>query len=540
MKKISIRYIVTLISLALLVLVSLQLYQAKQLYNQKSDAYSEKINNLVASIALKHERVSDIKTYAPIFGSEFKDQYKMALKEEFRNIFPVQETVSIIDTAIYENGVPNKYYYVTGKSYDSLSGVSASHSLLIKDLGEVNALVNNSISSRDSANLAYELDRKVKTQLITKAKFVNQKMVDVFRNVTNLSPQQRIDLSYLDSIINQVFKENKISTAFDYAIFNTKNEVVTFPAYTHHYNESLSSSEVTMAKLFPSNIFEDALFIGIHFTQKKAELFGEMWFTLLVSFLLIVLIVVSFFVMFRTIINQRRLSVIKNDFINNMTHEFKTPISTISLACEALGDKDMLKEAPPEMSPFVNMINQENKRLSNLVERILQSAVIDRGELNLKKEKLELNQIVKSVIDNARLRVASKSGEIELNLSTSSLFFTGDSMHTQNIISNLVDNAIKYCKNIPKIKVVTFKEGEAIVLQVIDNGIGIKSEHLDKIFQKLYRVPTGNLHDVKGFGLGLSYVKAITDIEGWTVSVNSKFGEGSTFSIRIIKSEKYE
>lgn len=521
-----------------MVLVGLQLYQAKQLYNQKSDAYSEKINNLVASVALKHERVSDLKTYAPIFGTEFKDQYKMALKEEFQNIFPVQETVSIVDTIIYENGVPNNYYYVAGNSYDSLSGVAASHSLLIKDLGEVNALVNHSISSKDSANLAYELDRKVKTQLITKAKFVNQKMIDVFRNATSLSPQQRIDLSFLDSIINQVFKENGISTSFDYAIYTRENDVVTFPAYTHHYNKNLGVDEVTKSKLFPSNIFEDELFIGIHFTQKRSELFGEMWFTLLVSFLLVVLIVMSFYVMFRTIVNQRRLSVVKNDFINNMTHEFKTPISTISLACEALGDKDMLKDAPPGMSPFVNMINQENKRLSNLVERILQSAVIDRGELNLKKERLALNQLVKSVIENAKLRVSSKSGEIELNLSAQEHYFFGDGMHTQNIISNLVDNAIKYCRNAPKIKIATFAEEGAVVLQVTDNGVGIKPEHLDKIFDKLYRVPTGNLHDVKGFGLGLSYVKAITDLEGWTVSVSSKFGEGSTFSIRIIKSEK--
>lgn len=538
MKKISIRYIVVLISLALLVLVGLQLYQAKQLYNQKSDAYVEKVNNLVASIALKHERVSDIKTYAPIFGNEFKDQYKMALKEEFRNVFPVQETVSIIDTTIFENGMPNKYYYVAGKSYDSLSGVSASHSVLIKDLGEVNALVNHSVSSKDSVNLAYELDRKVKTQLITKAKFVNQKMVDVFRNATNLTPQQRIDLSFLDSIINQVFKENGITTSFDYAIYNKNSEVVTFPAYTAHYNPDLGNQDVTKAKLFPSNIFEDELFIGIHFTQKRSELFGEMWFTLFISFLLIVLIVVSFFVMFRTIVNQRRLSVVKNDFINNMTHEFKTPISTISLACEALGDKDMLKEAPPEMSPFVNMINEENKRLSNLVERILQSAVIDRGELNLKKETLELNQIVESVVENAKLRVAAKSGKFELKLSPKSLSFFGDAMHTQNIISNLVDNAIKYCKKAPIIKVETYTEVDALVVQVKDNGIGIKAEHLDKIFDKLYRVPTGNLHDVKGFGLGLSYVKAIADLEGWKVGVSSKFGEGSTFTIRIIKSEK--
>lgn len=535
MKKISIRYIIILISLALLVLVGLQLYQAKQLYNQKSYAYTKKIENVVASIALKHERVSDFKTYAPIFGKDFKDQYKTALKEEFRNVFPVQETVSIIDTTIYENGTPNKYYYVAGKSFDSLSGVSASHSVLIKDVGEVNDIINHNSSKKDAEDIAYELDRKVKTQLITKSKFVNQKMVDVFRNITNLAPQQRINLSFLDSIINQVLKENKILSKYNYAVFNTRNEILGFPAFTDLYNQDLNSNEVTKARLFPSNIFDEELFIGIHFKEKRAALFSEMWLTLLVSILLILLIIVSFFVMFRTIVNQRRLSEVKNDFINNMTHEFKTPISTIFLACEALGDKDMMKEAPLEMSPFVNMINQENKRLSNLVERILQSAIIDRGELKLKKEQLELNTLVKSIVDNAKLRVEAKTGKFELDLDPKTLSFIGDAMHTQNIISNLIDNAIKYCKNAPIIKIYTKLETGCLVLTVTDNGIGIKAEHLDKIFDKLYRVPTGNLHDVKGFGLGLSYVKAITELEGWNIEVKSKFHEGSTFILKIKK-----
>ena len=242
-----------------------------------------------------------------------------------------------------------------------------------------------------------------------------------------------------------------------------------------------------------------------------------------------ILIIVALMFMIKTILAQNKLSEIKNDFISNMTHEFKTPISTISLACEALNDPDMVQQNTTNIAPFVKMINDENKRLGLLVERILQSAVMDKGKIRLKEERVILNELVQNVAQNAQFRIQNSGGTIQLNLPKETIEIISDKMHLTNIISNLVDNAIKYSTSVPEIEINLKRENKKLLLSVKDHGVGIKKEHLNKIFDKLYRIPTGNIHDVKGFGLGLSYVKAIADSHGWNILVRSKFGEGSEF-----------
>jgi two-component system phosphate regulon sensor histidine kinase PhoR len=214
-----------------------------------------------------------------------------------------------------------------------------------------------------------------------------------------------------------------------------------------------------------------------------------------------------------------------------MTHEFKTPISTISLACEALSDKDMMKQNTTDIAPFVKMINDENKRLSLLVERILQSAVMDRGEVKLREEKVILNELIHEVTNHAQFRIQNSGGTIKLNIPNELITIQTDKMHMTNIVTNLVDNAIKYSSEAPNIEISLRRENKKLLLSVKDHGIGIKKEHLNKVFDKLYRVPTGNVHNVKGFGLGLSYVKAIAELHNWNVVVRSKYGEGSEFTL---------
>ena len=259
----------------------------------------------------------------------------------------------------------------------------------------------------------------------------------------------------------------------------------------------------------------------------------EMLIPLTMNSLLVIFIILAMIFMFRTILTQKKLSEMKNDFISNMTHEFKTPISTISLACEALSDSDMVGQNTASTQPFVKMINDENKRLGILVERILQSATLDRGDLNLQHDDILLNEVVHEVVQNAKFRIANTEGSIDLDIPTELMHITGDRMHITNMVSNLIDNAIKYSKGAPKVKVTVKNEGNSIVLTIADSGIGIKKEYLNKIFDKLYRVPTGNIHNVKGFGLGLSYVKAIVELHGWSIQVKSKPEQGSVFTITI-------
>jgi two-component system phosphate regulon sensor histidine kinase PhoR len=216
-----------------------------------------------------------------------------------------------------------------------------------------------------------------------------------------------------------------------------------------------------------------------------------------------------------------------------MTHEFKTPISTISLACEAMNDADMMSDNVESVKPYVKMIQDENKRLSLLVEQILQSAVLDRGELTLKKEKVLVNEILHEVALHARLRIKSMGGILLLDIPTNLIEIEADKMHFTNLITNLVDNGIKYSEGAPDILIQMKKVDDQYVISVSDKGIGMKKEHLSKIFDKLYRIPTGNLHNVKGFGLGLSYVKAIAELHKWNITVQSEVGKGTTFNLKI-------
>jgi two-component system phosphate regulon sensor histidine kinase PhoR len=231
-----------------------------------------------------------------------------------------------------------------------------------------------------------------------------------------------------------------------------------------------------------------------------------------------------------TIFRQKRLSEMKNDFINNMTHEFKTPISTISLACEAIRE-DEITRTPGFFRNYLNIIKEENKRLENLSEKILQTAVIEKGQLKMKKEKVDFHHIITDVIKNIRIQVEIKDGVIIKDFKASQPFLEGDKVHLTNLVYNLLDNANKYSPRRPVIKVRTENTPTGITLTIEDNGIGISKAEQKKIFDKLYRVPTGNIHEVRGFGLGLSYVKAIVSEHKGKISIESELNKGSTFRI---------
>jgi len=238
-----------------------------------------------------------------------------------------------------------------------------------------------------------------------------------------------------------------------------------------------------------------------------------------------------------TIIEQKKNSEIKNDFINNMTHEFKTPISTISLACEALRDPD-INSNQGLVGRYIGMVSDENKRLGMLVEEVLQSAVFDKGEFKLKFEQIDVHELILSVSEKVNMQVREKNGTLLTHLKAENATIKADRVHLSNVLYNLIDNAIKYSKSHPQIELITRTTKEYLKISVKDNGIGISSENKDRIFDRLYRVPTGNLHDVKGFGLGLSYVKIIIDRLDGKIELESQLGKGSTFNVYLPLYEK--
>jgi two-component system phosphate regulon sensor histidine kinase PhoR len=287
-----------------------------------------------------------------------------------------------------------------------------------------------------------------------------------------------------------------------------------------------------MVNILPKNVFMRPQYLSIYFPTETNHILYKLRFILLSSLLLIIMIIGSFYFTISTIFRQKKLSEIKNDFINNMTHEFKTPISTISLASEVLSDKTIDKSAE-NTEKYLQIIRNENKRLAGMVETILQIAVLDKGELKLKIQEVDVHQVVSDVVQSMHLLIQNKQGEVNLELNALRYSLYADRMHIGNIIYNLIDNAIKYCNKEPRIKIITNNSNDELVISVQDNGIGISKEDQKKIFETFYRVPTGNVHNVKGFGLGLSYVKAVTEKHNGHVEVISELGNGSTFIVYL-------
>jgi two-component system, OmpR family, phosphate regulon sensor histidine kinase PhoR len=368
-----------------------------------------------------------------------------------------------------------------------------------------------------------------KTEQIEKRKALQLNQYEGMLNFNRHLPYDAfITQEAMDSLISIELNVRGIDTRFEFGIY--KPEKDTMLLKTGRTNPRSIIKKGFAFRLFASDIFTSPEYLVIYFPQEKQFLLTEMWGMLLISIILIIVIMYSFAYTIVTIFRQKRISEMKNDFINNMTHEFKTPISTISLACEALNDDDIIKDAV-FFNNYLNIIQEENKRLAGMSEKILQTAVIEKGQLKMKKEPINLHNVISDVIKNIRIQVEIKDGVIKRNFKAAQPVIEGDKVHLTNLVYNLLDNANKYSPRRPVIRVITENTSTGIVLTIEDNGIGISKTDQKKIFEKLYRVPTGNIQEVRGFGLGLSYVKAIVDEHKGKISIESEVNKGSKFRI---------
>lgn len=356
--------------------------------------------------------------------------------------------------------------------------------------------------------------------------------VSVTKKYYNRS-KQKVDTLLLDSILNYELKKQKIYTKYIYYVTSL------YPGSPHHSDlsraETIADSlgvDHYAVNLSPNNSYVEPEYLIVYFPTQNRAVFKQMWPLLITSIIVMFILIFSFYYIMVNNLKQKKLSVIKNDFISNMTHEFKTPISTISLASEMLGDES-ISQTPEKKQRYLQMIRDENKRLSVLVESILQTSILDKGEFKLKLSEVDVHEIINTAINNTHLLITQRKGTVQTFLKAQKHKLQADKVHLTNIIFNLIDNAIKYSKENPEITISTYNTAEGVMIQVKDNGIGISKENQRKIFDKFYRVPTGNVHNVKGFGLGLSYVLAVILKHNGTISVNSEVGKGSTFNVHL-------
>ena len=335
----------------------------------------------------------------------------------------------------------------------------------------------------------------------------------------------------IDSLISHELREKNIRTKFEFGVFSPATNSMVIQK-TGEYPEELLNESYYFDLSPLGTLFTYPNKLLIFFPNEQSFIVRQLWKLLGISVFLFVVIIFSFSFSIYIINKQKRLSVMKNDFINNMTHEFKTPISTIALACEALKDKDIQK-SEIVYKIYIGVINVENKRLGSMAEQILQTAIIDKGQINLNKVAVDIHDIIERATNSKKIAAEEKGGNIELQLKATKTELVGDRIHLTNVMINLIDNALKYNVNVPRIVIYTINQNGHIFIRVQDNGIGISHSNQKKIFEKLYRVPTGNIHDFKGFGLGLNYVKATTEMHEGKITVDSEPGKGSTFTLQL-------
>jgi len=303
------------------------------------------------------------------------------------------------------------------------------------------------------------------------------------------------------------------------------------------YNSKNISNEELAQTPFKQKIYKNAVFthpgeLLLYFPKQESYIWSSSWLTLIPSLFFNFFIIVTFAYTLYTIIRQKKLSEMKTDFINNMTHELKTPISTIKLACEMLVDKHLPK-TERSINRYAGIISDENSRLESHVEKVLHFARLEKGSLKLNMESVDIHELIEEAIQKSSLQIDKKNGTICFDLSANNAVVQGDKLHLHNVIYNLLDNAIKYSKEKPEITVLTCNTNTGLQVSIQDNGIGMSKETLKKAFDKFYRRPTGNIHNVKGFGLGLSYVKLMVEAHGGNISARSKLNKGSTFEFLI-------
>ncbi len=374
---------------------------------------------------------------------------------------------------------------------------------------------------------------------------LNNSSEDLFNNeklgIDPLNPSvlARYTRDEVTGLVKKMMKKHFLEAVpFEYAISDNSlvGEQMQSEQFFRVYSDSANNTSIAMPLEVPEGsrfrkpVKEEFLVVIV--PNQSSIILREIFWFVAGSILFTLIIITAFFITIRALLRQKKLSEIKSDFINNMTHEFKTPLATISLAVDALKNQKVMEDKEKH-DYFTGVIKEENIRMNRQVETILQAALFDKNEIKLNLKKISLHDLVKESINNIELLLNEKNGKVELLLDAKNDLIMADEIHFSNLLNNLFDNALKYSKENLLIKVHTINGGDKIKIKIEDNGIGMTKETLSKIFEKFYRAHTGNIHDVKGFGLGLSYVKTMVEAHGGTIKAESSFGKGTSFLITL-------
>lgn len=452
-------------------------------------------------------------------------------KEEVR--YYLEDDVSDVESAAlysqYPDGQPPHLGGIS-YSFNTFSGLEGS--LTIRgDVEKISKLQSDQLEALDRTSDFREAKARVEDRLRNRKSIIEDVILKTLSQANIRPTFERVDSTFTKELIAKELKNNGINIPFSFAVVNNNG----IPVYTTEgFPKVAPVEEDTMFTqgLFPNDPVNKKIFLKVYFPSKEKYILKSIRFLIpafVFTFVLLIVFVVTIILAFR----QKKLNEMKTDFINNMTHEFKTPISTISLAAQMLND-DSVRKSAGMLQHISTVINDETKRLRFQVDKVLQMSMFDRKKATVRLQEVDANATIDNIIHNFKIKVERYGGRLNAALDAEDAIVNVDEMHFTNVIYNLLDNAVKYRREDTPLNITVSTANIAnsrLEITIADNGIGIKKEHLRKIFEKFYRVPTGNQHDVKGFGLGLAYVSKMIYVLGGTIKAESEINQGTKFII---------
>ncbi len=514
MKQKSLRIIITLITIAVLGLIGIQFYWIKLALRLEEEKFNKNVGNALNDL---------------VRSIEDKETANVLIKE----ISPVDS-----NGILFLSKDKSKHF-----SYNTKFSSSKNNVMIIgNDSNDINIEVN---STRDSNQARMQVLQKYRTQkndstiqetiiwksdldtlIHKKTKIIENVFDELIQSEKNNNILKRISEFEIDSLLNDEFHKYGINSSYSYAIVN--NDSLIYAKNGINKNDLIKANY--KVKLFPGDFVKSDNYLVVDFKNREAFLFKSIWWVLSISIILTTLIIILFYLTIKMLIKQKKITEIKNDLLGNITHEFKTPISTISLAADVIGE-----ESGIDSKRYSGIIKNESQRLTSMVENILQVAELESGEFKLNKSKENIHNLIKEVTAKFDLTINKNNGKFIFEFKAENPYLFVDKTQIANVFSNLIDNAIKYNDNKPEIKFITMDNNHLFEIVVEDNGIGIDKKNYDKIFDTFYRVPTGNVHNVKGNGIGLSMVKKIINAHLGKIDLQSEKNKGTKFIINLPK-----
>ncbi len=510
----SYKLIFTLLILSVVFILVLQAFWIRNFYIQKEEEFNSTVYSALEKVATKIEE-------------------RKGLRKLQQNI-TVQKNDILLKDRKHSATLINKSVVVS--NYSQVRNNNKKEDVEIK-IGDVNMIQNDmkEIKIGDSSIKIISPHSTIvtKTQtLLSNGENSNEvdKLMDKMLLEIKIVDDDEKNPDTLNNIIKRVFENKGLFIPYEFSIkkiFKNKNETL---SSSKGFNEKERSF---VTDLSANKIFSTHNFLFVQFPGGNSFVFSSMRNTLILSLVFSLVMLSVFYYTIRLILKQKKLSEMKSDFINNMTHELKTPIATISLATDAINNP-LIKNNEEKFKDYTRILKEENQKLNNHVERVLEMSMIDKGQLHLNKKKISLDQLINNTLKTHKLHIEKQNAKVNVEIDKE-IFAMLDEGHMQAVFNNLIDNALKYSKEFCEIRINIKEVAKELVITFKDNGIGIDQHLKEKVFEKFFRVQGGNLHDAKGFGLGLAYVRSIVEAHGGTIELQSEKGKGSEFIIKLKK-----